>query len=203
MGSNDVVPKLVDGKLSILGLDPGGTTGWALYTADVIHTISELAPGLKGTRKPEYSNEKFNTGHIGPGHHHLRLWNLLEQWTVTNTIIVCESFEYRRNPTDANRDNIVLDSKEYIGVVNLYEQNFIRTVQPRHNGLLGLSVVYQTAAVGKGFWDDRKLAAVSHFATPKTKWTHANDAMRHLLHFMTFKMDRQDLLLPLRTREKD
>lgn len=195
-------PSLVDGKLAIIGLDPGGTTGWSLYTADVIHEKTDIAPGLQGYPKPEYYNEKFDSGHLGPGHHHLRLWNLLEQWTVTNTIIVCESFEYRRNPKDSQRDNIVLDSKEYIGVVNLYEQNFNRSIGPRHNNLLHLRVAYQTAAVGKGFWNDEKLVAVEKLATPRTTWTHANDATRHLLHYMTFKMDRQDLLLPLRGKRE-
>ncbi len=180
---------LVDGKLAILGLDPGGTTGWALYTADVIHDISGERP------KPEFYNEKFNAGQIGPGPHHRRLWGLMEQWTVTNTIIVCESFEYRRNPKDSGRDNIVLDSKEYIGVAKLYKEMFDHTTADRPGEL---QLVFQTAATGKGFWTDQKLAAVRKFSTPKTKWPHANDAMRHLLHYMVFKMDRKDLLLPLR-----
>lgn len=177
---------LVDGKLAILGLDPGGTTGWALYTADVIHNLAGESP------TPEYYNEKFNAGQIGPGPHHRRLWGLLEQWTVTNTIFVCESFEYRRK--DKNRDNIVLDSKEYIGVVNLYQQMFADTTHHHQD----LKVVYQTAAIGKGFWTDQKLQVVKKFSTPKTKWPHANDAMRHLLQYMVFKMNRKDLLLPLR-----
>lgn len=186
---------LVDGRLSILALDPGGTTGWALYTADVIHDLT----GIKADGPvPEFYKEKFNSGQMGPGHHHRRLWGLLEQWTVTNTIIVCESFEYRRNPKDRQRDNIVLDSKEYIGVVNLYQQHFEHTTAPRHDGLLHLDVVYQTAATGKGFWTDQKLQAVGKFGTPKTKWPHANDAMRHLLHYMVFKMNRQDILVPLK-----
>jgi hypothetical protein len=181
---------LVDGKLAILGLDPGGTTGWALYTADVIHNLT--------TMQPEYYNEKFNAGQIGPGPHHRRLWGLLEQWTVTNTIFVCESFEYRRNPKDRGRDNIVLDSKEYIGVVNLYQQMFEHNTPDHLRNHAGVKVVYQTAATGKGFWSDEKLKAVNKFSTPKTKWPHANDAMRHLLHYMAFKMHRNDLLLPLR-----
>lgn len=183
---------LVDGKLAILGLDPGGTTGWALYTADVIHSLAGERP------TPEYYNEKFNAGQIGPGPHHRRLWCLLEQWTVTNTIIVCESFEFRRNERDRNRTNIVLDSKEYIGVVNLYQQMFEATTAQKHDNHIGLEVVYQTAATGKGFWTDQKLQAVRKQSTPKSKWPHANDAMRHLLHYMVFKMGRKDLLEPLK-----
>lgn len=181
-----MVVALVDGKISIIGLDPGGTTGWALYTASVIHNVNDI---------PEYYNEKFISGQKGPGHHHLSLWRLLEQWTTANTIIVCESFEFRRNEKDRSRDNIVLDSREYIGVVNLYGQHFEATT----SGMPGVfKIVYQTAGLGKGFWTDKKLAVVEKLAMPKTRWTHANDAMRHLLHFMVFKMNRQDLLTPLK-----
>jgi hypothetical protein len=184
---------LVDGKLVILGLDPGGTTGWALYTADILHHPTD--PDL-AVPTVEFFNEKFDVGQIGPGPHHLRLWHFLEQWTTRNTIIVCESFEFRRNERDATRDNIVLDSKEYIGVVKLYEQTFRETTanQPGE-----FRVVFQTAAYGKGFWNDRKLQVVGKFSTPKTRWPHANDAMRHLLQYMVFKMNRQDLLQPLRS----
>lgn len=183
---------LVDGKLTILGLDPGGTTGWALYTADVIHNLAGERP------TPEFYNARFDAGQIGPGPHHRRLWGLLEQWTVTNTIFVCESFEYRRNPKDRGRDNIVLDSKEYIGVLNLYQQQYDHEANLRSGNHHRMKTVYQTAATGKGFWTDEKLKAVNKFSTPKTRWPHANDAMRHLLHYMSFKMDRKDLLLPLR-----
>jgi hypothetical protein len=183
---------LVDGKLSIIGLDPGGTTGWALYTADVIH--HPVDPDI-AVPTVEFYNENFVSGQKGPGHHHLRLWHLLEQWTTVNTIIVCESFEFRRNEKDRSRDNIVLDSREYIGVVNLYEQYYHETTS-NQPGVF--EVVYQTAALGKGFWTDKKLAAVGKFAAPKTTWPHANDAMRHLLHYMVFKMNRQDLLIPLK-----
>ena len=183
---------LVDGKLSIIALYPGGTTGWALYTADVIHNLADERP------RPEFYNGKFDAGQIGPGPHHRRLWGFLEQWTVINTIIVCESFEFRRNERDRNRTNIVLDSKEYIGVVNLYQQLYDHRANLNRGNHSRMKTVYQTAATGKGFWTDEKLKAVNKFSTPKTRWPHANDAMRHLLHYMSFKMDRKDLLLPLR-----
>jgi hypothetical protein len=192
MPTKDGHMDLTSGKLSIVGLDPGGTTGWALYTCDVMrHTVD---PDI-GVSTVEFFNEKFTRGQIGPGHHHLRLWNFLEQWTTTNTIIVCESFEFRKNEKDRTRDNIVLDSKEYIGIVNLYKQTFDATTA---NRIGGLQVVYQTAAIGKGFWTDNKLQVAGRLATPKTRWVHANDAMRHLLYYMTFTMKRQDLLESLR-----
>lgn len=192
---------LVDGKLTIIGLDPGGTTGWAMYVADVIH--HPVDPDL-AVPTVEFYNGKWNAGQIGPDPHHRRLWNFLEQWTTVNTIIVCESFEFRKNEKDRTRDNIVLDSKEYIGVVNLYKQTYDATTSHDHPG--SLEVVFQTSGMvipgpaGNAFWTDEKLERVGHLAKPKTTWRHANDAMRHLLYYMLFKMNRQDLLEPFRSR---
>jgi hypothetical protein len=158
-----------------LGLDPGGTTGFALYQAEVIRNPDG---------RLEWFNEGWQIGHMGPGEHHKTLYDSLGLWQTPNFIIVCESFEYRRNPRDSQRDNIVLDSKEYIGVVKLFEQE-------RMQAHPGQRVVFQTAAMGKGFWTDDKLRKVGHYAV---NMKHANDAMRHVLHYMVFKLDRKDLL---------
>lgn len=191
---------LVDGKLNIIGLDPGGTTGWVLYTADILH--HPVDPDL-AVSTLEFFNEKYITGQMGPGPHHMELWHFLEQHTTRNTIIVCESFEFRKNDRDATRDNIVLVSKEYIGVVNLYEQYYHETTSNQPGEF---RVRYQTAGnvipgpSRKAFWTNDKLEAVGRLTKPVTPWRHANDAMRHLLYYMVFKMNRQDLLLPLRGR---
>lgn len=179
---------LISGTLCILGLDPGGTTGWASYDAEVIER-----PDKPGTY--EFYNEKWNSGQIGPNKHHGNLWALLELKHARNFIIVCESFEYHRE----QRDNVVLVSLEYIGVTKLfYEQRLQYTATP-------LELVMQTASTGKSFWypkkpgtqqrDATKLKAVNHYSPGMT---HANDAMAHLLHYMTFTMDRKDQLGPLK-----
>lgn len=82
----------------VIALDPGGTTGWAMYT--------------------EYTSEaivKFDYGQIGPYEHHVQLWQLLEGSAGYETEIVCESFEYRNTA----RPGLVLVSKEYIGITKL------------------------------------------------------------------------------------
>lgn len=168
---------LSNGAINILALDPGGTTGFVLYGAETIRNPDG---------KLEWYNEKWQIGHMGPGAHHAMLYSSMELWQATNFIIVCESFEYRRRAADANRDNIVLDSKEYIGVVNLFEQQRMQGVTQGAQ-----RVVFQTAATGKGFWRDDKLKKVGRY-TPAMK--HANDAMRHLLHYLVFKLDRRDIL---------
>lgn len=169
-----------EGHLCITGIDPGGTTGIAFYDADILFNGDH----------PEFIREKWDTLQIGPEPHHKTLYHMLERRHVTNTVVVCESFQYRR-PVDAPAVEIV--SVEYIGVVNLL-------VQERPE----VQVVWQTP--GKvippknknkfgGFWTDDKLKQVGRFS-PGRK--HANDAMRHLLHYMAFTMGRRELLEPLR-----
>lgn len=82
-------------------------------------------------------------------------------------IIVCESFEFRR----AVRDNVVLFSVELIGVIRLYAATANCELQ------------FQTAAQGKGYFSDNKLKAARLYRVAKP---HANDAIRHLLHWYQF-----------------
>jgi len=170
-----------DGHLSITALDPGGTTGVAMYDCDVIFNTDE---------QPELHNEKWDSMQIGPEPHHKTLYHMLERRHVANTIVVCESFQYRR-PVDA--PSVSLISVEYIGLVNLL-------VQERPD----IQVVWQTTGkvippknknMAGGFWTDDKLKQVRKWS-PGRK--HANDAMRHLLYYMAFTMGRRDLLEPLR-----
>jgi hypothetical protein len=166
------------GSLCVLALDPGGSTGWAAYQAEVL-------TGLAGAQL-EFHNEKIVQGQLGPELHHLALWNLLGEMHVTNFIIVCESFEFRGE----DRTNIRLISKEYIGVVELFTQERNRTlpddIKVRH--------VPQTAATGKSFWypkvpgkkatwDGSKLKALGLYH-PTTNGRHINDATAHLLRYL-------------------
>lgn len=170
-----------DGHVSITALDPGGTTGVAMYDADLIFNADD---------KAEWFHEKWDTLQLTEPDHHKTLKNLLERRNVANTIIVCESFQNRR-PVDAPAVELI--SCEYIGVVKLL-------VQERPS----IQVIWQTP--GKvippknrntfgGFWTDDKLKQVRKWS-PGRK--HANDAMRHLLQYMAFTMGRRDLLEPLR-----
>jgi hypothetical protein len=174
---------LTSGSTVILGLDPGGTTGYALYQAETIRNPDN---------KLEWYNEKWTQGELGPGDHHKELYDFLGYCQVTNFIIVCESFEYRRNPRDSQRDNIVLDSKEYIGVVKLFEQERMAPLDHQR-------VVFQTASEGKGFWfpqkNPTKLKKIGLY-TPGS--VHMNDATAHVLHYGTFKLGRKYFLEALK-----
>lgn len=156
-----------------MSLDPGGTTGWADYTADMLFVNNE---------KPEYFNEKFNSGEIGKFglDHHRELYNLLSTKLQRNFIIICESFEHRPRMEAAE-----LVSNEYIGVVKYFQQ------------VHRLPVVWQTKSYGCSFFDDKKLKKLGkHNQTPQG---HANDAMRHLLQYLTHgSLARKDILMGLK-----
>lgn len=113
----------------ILGLDPGGTTGWGSFTSE-----ERYDPTSKAT---VYTKYKFECGQIGPEPHHDELWELLELQQTDHFIIVCESFEYRNRA----RAGLELVSKEYIGLVNLFYRQRMQ--------IPGQSLFFQTAAMGK------------------------------------------------------
>lgn len=167
------------GPLSILSFDPGGTTGWALYQCTLMPN-----PSTKGDVY-EHINERWDQGEMGPGAHHLQMWDFMGQCHAGNYIIVCESFEFRQEA----RDNVVLVSREYIGLVNLYEQMCRRTLAAEVRPV----VRFQTAASGKGFWYPKAPGTQKRDATKLKKLglytpgsTHINDATSHLLHYLTY-----------------
>lgn len=86
--------------MSVLALDPGGTTGWATFGGE--YRIANDGHGI-------------NMGQMGPHTHYQQLAAFIERLHAPSFTIVCESFEYRRGL----RDNVELISREYIGIVNL------------------------------------------------------------------------------------
>ncbi len=104
---------------------------------------------------------------------HRQIYSLLA--TYEPHYVVCEDFEYR--PGQA-KDYIVLTSLEYIGVVKLYaEPSSTRMwIQPK------LSM--QKAAEGKGYYSNDKLKELGVY---KRGLPHGMDALRHMLHWFTFK----------------
>lgn len=81
---------------TIIALDPGVTTGVALFDT----TCPSTPP---------------RSWQIGPEDHHLTLWELFRR--SAPDIIVYERFNYQR------RDKVVLTSVEYIGLVKLWQQS--------------------------------------------------------------------------------
>jgi hypothetical protein len=157
----------------ILALDPGGTTGVCLY------------------RPWETA---LWQGHIGPGDHHLRLWELLSKVykasaaRQTPLTVVCEAFEFRK--TERHRDFINYIPREYIGVCKLFweqhqDTRFVQ--QSPMNVIPGPS--------GHAFWTDDKVKQLGLWV-PGLK--HAMDATRHYLYHRVFTLRDKSLLLKLR-----
>lgn len=157
--------------MRIVALDPGGTTGVAIYT----HS-ADTASGA-------FHNERIVRKQLGPDRHHVELWKLLT--SENPDVIVCESFEFRQFDKK-DRHNIVLVSKEYIGIVELY------------CAMTGKEHKPQTASVGKAFWSDDKIKRLGLWVPGNP---HSMDATRHLLHYLTFEMNLKLFLTLLRDTE--
>lgn len=141
--------------MKILVLDPGGTTGWICF---------EIKYEFGLFHWKELIKDHFKFGQLGDNtEHHEALWQLLLK--TQPDIIICEGF--------SNRDNEFAKqmSLEYIGIVKLYDIFATRCrliIRPASN---------------KEFSTDEKLSRLGLFITPKTKWRHALDAMRHFIQW--------------------
>lgn len=93
------------------------------------------------------------------------LMELLE--TVQPDVIICEDFEYRNRA----RAGLDLTPPRLIGVVKLYAQG-------------NCKLELQKAAVGKGHYSDQRLRS---FDLYRRGIPHGRDALRHLLHWLTFR----------------
>lgn len=140
----------------VLALDPGGSTGWALFHDTLLVSHGQLpGPG------PE------------PGYHHGALWTLLhntwhagpEQGRLT---IISERFDHR------NREAAQLISKEYIGIINLFQDEV-----PAYTEL-----VWQGADQAKKFATNDKLQKMDLLIRPIVANKHANDAVRHFVYYI-------------------
>lgn len=153
--------------LRIMWIDPGGTTGWATFTAEEMYD-----PFDKVTR---YHKPKFECGQIADDkhEHHQELYNFIGMQQTDHFILGSESFEFR----NTSRTGTELISNEYIGVAKL----FVAERMP------GKRLLLQTASEGKvrnkptAFVKPRNLEKLGLW-TPG--WDHAMDGYGHLLYYM-------------------
>lgn len=148
----------------IIALDPGGTTGWATYSAKRTVVNSRC----------EFSEEKWAYGQLGPSPHYDALDALLGNQHVVYYTLVVESFSQYRdlNPVD-------LIPLEYIGVIKRFaqERKLIINFQSSSQGKIGRN----------GFVRASNLQALDLWYPSKP---HAMDAVGHLLYFMVNSKDR-------------
>lgn len=138
----------------VIAFDPGGTTGWATYTA-------LWSPGLP----IPYSYEAWHCGQLGPDKHHAELKQLLGLQRLENYTVVCERFTDRKTG-----HNVDLMAREYIGVIETYCQEE------------GVKLAMQMSGAAKPFVKNANLKSLGLLEGPK--WKHAMDARRHLLWYL-------------------
>lgn len=141
-------------------------------------TILSLDPGVT----TGYAYGEVNDGvfrYVGAGQHKLSvdgLWRLLEG--VSPLYILAESFEFRQQ----QRDGLVLYSRNLLGVSELWCK------------LHDAYFYEQSASVGKGYYSDDQLRNAGVYLRGRP---HANDAIRHLLHWTTFRRGSEWLARPV------
>jgi hypothetical protein len=153
----------------IMSFDPGGTTGWCK------HMFRE--------RATHDGEARWDGGQIVGDNHHRVLWKLL---TAENPdVIVYEAFNYQiRQSQAATMPGVVLISREYIGVLQLYAQ------------LRKIPIFKQQPSVITITWlkDD----ALEKMGQHNSGEPHRNDATRHMLYHLVQTLERTDYLSALR-----
>lgn len=143
--------------ISVLALDPGGTTGYAW---------GNIEAGLM----------TVSTGQDR--------WSVSDLWfhlhSTSPDIIVMETFMYRNRA----RKGLELISVELIGVIHLYAELRNVDAESSDSNIHPVEVFDQSpGAVLNQYYDRKKLekSGLWHQAMP-----HANDAATHLLHWYSF-----------------
>lgn len=180
----------------LLAVDPGRTTGYAWYNPwtgnvvcgqlgpehhhrellDLITTLRELSCG-----KLVIVYEKFDfRQNVDAVRGALRRYiNRLRKGEILKLRTIVTDLE-RIVETQTSPEGLVLDSREYIGIIKLSAQQFE-----------GIELVSNSASTALGFIKDNKLQAMGWYQQT-VGLTHARDALRHLL---------QDLVSHRKVRE--
>lgn len=160
--------------MRLIALDPGGTTGAVKFQKSVTTNAWNF----------------MERRQFGPHKHHKELWSYL--CLEMPDIIVYEQFYYQRRPIDKGV-SLVLDSKEYIGVIELYGA----LEEVGLDGAHPTKIVVQSPSDMK-FWDDTKLKRLGEpFYKPPPN-QHSTDAIRHALYYISFTCKDNDYIKRLK-----
>lgn len=164
-----------------MGIDPGGVSGWATYTAERMQRLG-LTPAHE--IEYEYYNEVWCCGQLDKKDHHYELDSLLGFQHVDDFMIVCESFDYR----NLSKAGLEIISREYIGVMKRFCQE--RSVP----------YVLQTSSQGKvtkrSFVRKENLERLGLWVRGgASSWNHAMDAYGHILYYMINNGIQREALL--------
>jgi hypothetical protein len=164
------------GTYTVTALDPGGHTGIAMFAQSLMVNPDNEVEWLGSGSVPLSARFDFLT--LGPGEHHEKLLRFLEHQRHDNMHLVCESFQNRGMGKE-------IVSAEYIGVVKAFVQESNQMTMFREREWY----FEQVAATIKGndnvFWTDDKVKQLGLWAPNRR---HEMDALKHLLHHMTFTL---------------
>lgn len=160
-------------RVTVLGFDPGGTTGFAKFKGIKCSTGAWLA-------------YDFDCGYLGPGKHHEALDALVRaEFDTTDYLhLITESFEFRNE----HRDNVELISRNYIGILELIAAQIKPHVFHQQSAALGKVVDRKSS----GFVTPESLKKLGLWKTPQKIWKHSADAYGHVLYYMLFNRDTNE-----------
>lgn len=169
-------------QFTAIALDPGGTTGWASYTA----TKMEWWDNREGPERFEWYEEHWNCGQFGSDDTEETIDILLGTMHTTEYHIICERFTVRPGKVGAQLDV----APKIIGEVEAFIKQRNRDIEGLRTHQIKLHM--QEVSAAKGFVKDRNIKKLSLWS-PGFK--HAMDAQRHLLYWMIHgEYKRTDLL---------
>lgn len=143
--------------MKIISFDPGGTTGVVILDS----------------KRPA----QFRSIQIEIDDHHTAIWSLLLAHSPDK--IIAEDFNYRVIE-EGTRKGIELISRDYLGVIKLYQQLYGKPA--------GCELIIQKPAYAVGkkpFFTDEFLKRMGIYTKGAP---HSNDAMRHLLMYLCFNL---------------
>lgn len=173
-----------------LALDPGGTTGWAMYRATKMITPPDDAVDMRNPKPAdwydylyEWYNEEWRVGHLEGSDHADDLLTLLELNHTADYHIVVERFTPRPGKVGAQLEV----APRYITICEMFAKE--RSSELLHQKV---DLVLQNVGQAKPFVKDRNIKKLGLWS-PGQK--HAMDAMRHLLFYLVNgPYKRKDLL---------
>lgn len=156
---------------SVLAIDPGVETGiaWTMDVEALVDKEDELDWDGKLNGWKQFDSRLFTAGEIGVVRELLIGIQRLDAMVDGLDTLILERFQL--GGTRSMKDEVLSPAR-----INAILEFEVRQQLPR------TSIIYQTTS-DKAIATDARLEEYGLLVKPKTKWRHANDAMRHLLHY--------------------
>jgi hypothetical protein len=158
-------------------MDPGGTTGLSWWISP--REPTPLSQQLWGQEQIGACSQELGLCQL-----FLKLDDIIYPYSGNprSVHLAMEGFDFRKD--EQFRTKIDYTAAEVIGATR-----FWTALRPQ------VTLIRSGAGLGKGFWGDDKIKKLNLWVPGKK---HAMDARRHLLRYMVFELQMNELLLPLR-----